>query len=437
MNQETDPSPGASASPDATSEQSGGAIGPGWSTAKRRAGLLPESQRSRFLGYVRDDGRVGTRNYIGIFIAGNCAATAARMIAEKFTENRLREHANVDGVLPFIHEIGCGMEMTGEPMNLLRRTIAGTLRNPNIFGAVVLALGCERNNIRGFFAQEGLVVGPRLHMIVLQEVGGTAKAIAAGIEAVEAMLPAASACERESVSAEHLVVGLQSASTDGFMAISADPSLGAAVDLLVANGGTAILSDTPGLVTARAELTARAATPEIGHDLSRRIEWWHGYQQGRDTQLNRPVDADQQTLAANRVLRAGIAPVQAAYEYGEQVSSRGLAFMDSPSYTAVSATGQIAGGANMLCLTTGTGSTFDAGVVPTLKLASNSATFDRLQDDLDIDCGPVADGLVDAHDMGTKIFSRLLAHASGEPTKGEQLDLGENSFVPWSIGVMA
>jgi altronate hydrolase len=413
--------------------------------------LKPAFATPGFQGHVRPDGRVGTRNHIGVFVVGNCGATAARMVADHFSAKRLAAFPNVDAVLPFVHELGCGMEMTGEPMNLLRRTIAGTIRNPNIAGAVVIALGCERNNIRGFFEQEKLELGPLLHMVVLQEIGGTANAVAAGIAAVEGMLPLANRSVRQTVPAAHLVVGLQSAAIDAQAALSANPALGAAVDLLVQAGGTAILSETSALAMIEAQARARAANTAVAEQLTQRIHWWKQYTAGRDTQLTR-VHRSDASGRANKVetavetaaekatsawLRAGSTPLQAVYEYAHPVTARGLVVMDTPAYAAVSATGQVAGGATLLALTTGSGSSFGAAGVPTVKLASNSATFARMEDDLDIDCGPVLDGALSAAEMGRAVFERWLAYASGEPTKSEQLDIGENEFVPWPIGVFA
>ncbi|MDM0107704.1 UxaA family hydrolase [Variovorax sp. J22R24] len=386
-----------------------------------------------FEGFVRPDGRVGTRNHIGVFVVGNCGATAARRVADHFSAKRLAAFPNVNEVLPFVHEIGCGMEATGEPMNLLRRTIAGTIRNPNIAGAVVIALGCERNNIRAFFEQEQLVPGPMLHMLVMQEIGGTANTIAAGIAAVEAMLPEANRFRRQTVPVEHLVVGLQSAATDGDTALSANPALGAAIDLLVGHGGTAILSGTSELAPVAQRAVARASSPAVGAQLEQRIQWWKGYTAGRDTGMTRAASADE----GAGLHRAGSSPLQAVYEYAHPVTQRGLVFMDAPAYAAVSATGQVASGANMVCLTTGSGSGFGAAPVPTVKLASNSAVFARMEDDLDIDCGGVLAGDIGVEQMGQLVFDRMLAHASGQATKSEELGVGRDEFVPWPIGVLA
>ena len=403
------------------------------------------NMQATFQGFVRADGRVGTRNYLGVFVVGNCGATAARRIADWFTDKRLADYPHVDGVLPFVHEIGCGMEMTGEPMDLLRRTIAGTIRNPNIAGALVVALGCERNNIHGFLEQEQLAVGPMLKTLVMQEIGGTANTIEAGIAAIREMLPAANAFTRQTVSAGHLVVGLQSAAPDATSVLSADPAVGVAVDLIVGQGGTAILSSTSDMAQADTSLSTRASSAQVSEQLGQRIQWWKTYSDKRDTPLGRRAGAAGAAQALTPAAsapsapsaRAGTTPLTAVYHYAQPVVAKGLVFMDAPSYEAVSATGQIAAGANLICLTTGQGTGFGALAAPTVKLAGSTALFERLADDLDINCGQVLDGELTIEQMGQRIFDRLLRYASGEQTRSEELGVGENEFVPWPIGVLA
>ncbi|SDV47306.1 UxaA family hydrolase [Chitinasiproducens palmae] len=403
---------------------------------------VPSSRLATFNGIVRADGRVATRNYIGIFVVGNCGATVARKIADWFTEARLTAWPGVDGVVPFVHEIGCGMEMTGEPMNLLRRTIAGTIRNPNIAGALVIALGCERNNIDGFLEQEKLAQGPLLKRLVMQELGGTQRTIELGIAAVSEMLPLVANVRREPVAARHLTVGLQADPDDEQAAATASPALGAAMDLLVAQGGTVILSGTAGIAPVAAAFQARAEQPAVGEQLAQRVQWWHGYSEGRTNRLGlrltQPAAHDQHArLAEANARRAGSAPLQAVYEYAQPVVRSGLVFMDTPIYEAVSATGQIAGGATLICVATGTGSGFGALPATTIKLAASSALYAAMEDDLDVDCGAAADGPEAVARLGQEIFARLLRHASGDKTKAEELALGENEFVPWPIGVLA
>ncbi|MGA1028423.1 MAG: UxaA family hydrolase [Burkholderiaceae bacterium] len=204
--------------------------------------VLPEEQRESFMGYRRENGRVGTRNMIGFFITVNCSATVAKKVSAYFDEERLADYSNVDGVVAFVHEQGCGMEMSGEPMDLLRRTLSGYIRHPNIGGALVLSLGCERNNLMRFFQQEGLSEGKTLKTITMQEVGGTQASVHLGIQAVKELLNEVNQHQRTPCSAEHLLIGLQCGGSDGFSGLSANPGLGKAMDILVRHGGGAILS---------------------------------------------------------------------------------------------------------------------------------------------------------------------------------------------------
>ncbi|WP_417421267.1 UxaA family hydrolase [Halomonas sp.] len=407
--------------------------------------LLPIEQRATFQGIVREDGRVATRNYLGVFIVGNCGATVARKIANYFTEERLEGFPNVDGVVPFVHELGCGMEMTGEPMDLLRRTLSGYIRHPNTAGALVIALGCERNNIWGFLEQEGLKENEVLKTLIIQDVGGVGNAIQQGVGLVESMLPNANKAQREPVSAEHLMIGMQCGGSDGFSGLSANPALGAAVDILVRHGGTAILSETSEIYGVEHTLTARAVTPEVGKKLVERIDWWLEYNKGRDTQINGRVSPGNNAGGLANVLekslggakKGGNAALMEVYRYAEPVTTSGLVFMDTPGYDPVSATGQIAGGANLIAFTTGRGSCFGSFPAPTFKLASNTPMYQRMEGDMDINCGVVIDGEATIQEMGQQIFERLLAHASGEHTKSEANGVGEDEFVPWPIGVLA
>lgn len=377
---------------------------------------------SGFLGYLRADGRVATRNLLGVFIVGNCAATAARCVADHFTDKRLAAFPNVDGVLPFVHELGCGMEKSGEPMDLLRRTLGGSIRNPNLAGAVVMALGCDRNNIYAFMEQEALETGPMLKTIVLQEVGGTAKAIAEGITAIEAMLPIANQAHREPVPAAQLTVGLQTVQvTDP----QAQAALGAAVDLLVGAGGTVIVSDTRNAAPA---LRARAAAPQVREQVEQKIVWWQDYAAGRDT---RPAQPPAQ------LTHSGSSALQAVFGYAHALPSKGLVLMDAPGYESVSATGQVASGATLVCLASAMASSFGAAGAPTVKIATDAAVFARMEDDFDLDIGQPAGAAVPAEEMGRRIFAHWLAVASGQTTRSEELGLGENEFVPWPVGVFA
>jgi altronate hydrolase len=408
--------------------------------------MLPEAQRATFQGIVRENGEVATRNYIGVLSTVNCSATVVHKIAEWFTPERLADYPNVDGVVAFSHSIGCGMEMSGEPMALLRRTMAGYARHPNLAAALIVGLGCERNQLAGLMDQEDLKVDSRLHTFIMQENGGTRKTIEAGIKAVLELLPQANRVKRTTVSASHLKIGLQCGGSDGFSSITANPSLGAAVDLLVRHGGTAILSETPEIYGVEHTLTRRAVSPEVGQKLVDRIRWWKDeYSVGRDVQINGQVSPGNQVGGLANIfeksigssMKGGTGPLMEVYRYAEPVRKHGLVFMDTPGFDPVSATGQIAGGANLIAFTTGRGSMFGAKPVPSLKLATNTPMYSRLTEDMDLNCGGILDGVASIESTGREIFDALLKAASGEPTKSELLGLGDHEFVPWQIGIMS
>jgi altronate hydrolase len=408
--------------------------------------MVPEAERATFQGIVRDNGEVATRNYIGVLSTVNCSATVVHRIAEWFTPERLADYPNVDGVVAFSHSIGCGMEMSGEPMALLRRTMAGYARHPNLAAALIVGLGCERNQLAGLMDQEDLKADSRLHTFIMQESGGTRRTIEAGVAAVQALLPQANRVKRTAVCASHLKIGLQCGGSDGFSSITANPSLGAAMDLLVRHGGTAILSETPEIYGVEHTLTRRAVSREVGEKLVERIRWWKDeYSVGRDVQINGQVSPGNQVGGLANIfeksigssMKGGTGPLMEVYRYADPVRKRGLVFMDTPGFDPVSATGQIAGGANLIAFTTGRGSMFGAKPVPSLKLATNTPMYNRLTEDMDLNCGGILDGVASIESVGQAIFDALLAAASGERTKSEMLGLGDHEFVPWQIGIMS
>ncbi|WP_342064762.1 UxaA family hydrolase [Cupriavidus sp. OTU4895] len=406
---------------------------------------VPEAERATFLGYVRPDGRVGTRNFIGILASVNCSATVIKHIAAHFTRERLAGYPNVDGVVAFAQSSGCGMSSPSEHFDLLRRTIAGYARHANLAGVLIVGLGCERNQVSALVESQGLAPGEQLHTLVMQDTGGTRATIEAGIRAVESMLPRANACTRQRVSASHLKIGLECGGSDGFSGITANPALGAAMDILVRHGGTAILSETPEIHGVEYMLTRRAVTPEVGQKLLDRLAWWERYTAGQNAQFNGVVGhGNQQGGLANifekslgSAMKGGTTPLQAVYEYAEPIDKAGFVFMDSPGYDPVAATGQIASGANMICFTTGRGSMFGSKPAPTIKLASNTPMYRRLEEDMDINCGVVLDGELSVAQLGERIFEHILRAASGEPTKSELLGLGDHEFVPWHVGIVS
>jgi altronate hydrolase len=406
--------------------------------------VLPESEQAKFMGYVRADGEVGTRNFIGILSTVNCSATVVHKVAEWFTPERLQEFPNIDGVVALSHGLGCGMEMTGEPMDLLRRTIGGYAKHPNFAAVLIIGLGCERNQLAGLMAQEGLAPNPRLHTFVMQETGGTRKTIEAAVEAVRRMLPLANDVKRVPVSARHLKIGLQCGGSDGFSSITANPALGAAMDILVRHGGTAILSETPEIYGVEHTLTRRAVNEAVGRKLIERIRWWkEEYSPGRDVQINGAVSPGNQVGGLANIfekslgssMKGGTTGLMEVYRYAEPVRQHGFVFMDTPGFDPVSATGQIAGGANLVMFTTGRGSMFGAKPVPSIKLATNTPMYSKLTEDMDFNCGEILDGTKTMPEIAEGIFQLMLKVASGKRSKSELLDLGNHEFVPWNIGI--
>jgi altronate hydrolase len=278
---------------------------------------------------------------------------------------------------------------------------------------------------------------------VIQEAGGTTATIAAGVEALEAMLPSALAAERTPQSARHLLVGLQCGGSDGFSTLTANPALGRAVDRLVAAGGGAILSETPELYGAESLLLDRVASAEVARALIAKLEWWERAASADGGSLDNNPSAGNLEGGITTILekslgataKAGSSPLMGVYDYAAPIATPGLSFMDSPGYDPVSATGQVAAGANLVCFTTGRGSCFGSRPAPSLKLATNSAMHHRMAGDTDINCGEVADGTASLDEMGEKIFAAMLATASGAHTASEALGYGEEEFIPWTPGL--
>lgn len=403
--------------------------------------LVAPEEQAYFNGFHRADGRVATRNYLGVLTSVNCSAHVARLIADRFRGDALAAFPQVDGVVALTHGAGCGMQGDGLGMEVLRRTVAGYARHVNFAGVLLIGLGCEANQIAGILQAEGLDRGPKLQTMTIQEEGGSQATVREGVARIEAMLPIANQQRRERAAAHHLILALQCGGSDGYSGITANPALGAAADLLVRHGGTVILSETPEIYGAEHLLTRRAVTPEVGQKIVERIRWWESYAAQGAGMDNNPSPGNkagglttilEKSLGA--VAKGGSTNLVEVYRYGETVTARGFVFMDTPGYDPVSATGQVAGGANILCFTTGRGSVFGCKPTPSLKLATNTPLYRRMSEDMDIDCGPIADGLASVEQMGRQIFERLLETASGQRTKSELMGFGEAEFAPWQLG---
>lgn len=397
-----------------------------------------------FDGIIRPDGRVATRNYIGVISSVNCSASVCRFIADAFRGDVLMDFPNVDGVVPITHGTGCGMAGSGEGFEYLLNTINGYSRHPNFGGVLLIGLGCEVMQIDSVLKSGDFREGPFFHPMTIQDTGGIRSTVDRGTALIREMLPDLNKIERRPVSADKLILGLQCGGSDGYSGITANPALGVATDMLVRNGGTAVLGETPEIYGAEHLLTRRAVNREVGEKLIERIRWWEKYTAQHGGEMdNNPSPGNkagglttilEKSLGA--VAKGGSTNLIDVVEYARPVASRGFVFMDTPGHDPVSLTGMVAGGANLICFTTGRGSVYGCRPVPSVKLATNTEMYNRLQEDMDINCGVVLDEDVSIEALGEQIFKHLLKVASGKRSKSETCLMGDNEFIPWQLGAV-
>jgi altronate hydrolase len=410
----------------------------------RPTAFFNDTERATFLGYKRANGGVGTRNYLAVLTSVNCSATVARHIADTFDANLLAQYPNIDGIAAFVHSTGCGMAGAGEGYDNLQRVLWGYARHPNVGGVLMVGLGCEVNQIDFLLEAYGIERGPRFQTFNIQEAGGTRASIARGQAILRDMLPAVNEVRREPVPASEIVLALQCGGSDAYSGITANPALGHAADLLVRHGGTAILAETPEIYGAEHLLTRRAASPQVADKLMARIAWWEDYTARNGGEMNNNPSPGNKRGGLTTILekslgaaaKGGTTNLVDVLRYGEPARQKGFVFMDSPGYDPCSITGQVASGSNVVVFTTGRGSVYGCKPAPSLKLATNSVTFERMEEDMDINCGDILDRGVTIEQKGAEIFQAVLRVASGERTKSEALGMGDNEFIPWQIGAV-
>jgi len=406
--------------------------------------FVPDDERATFQGIVRANGQVATRNYIGVITTVNCSATVAKMIAARFDDTTLAPYPNVDGVSAFVHGSGCGMSVEDEGFENLQRILWGYIRHPNFASVLLVGLGCEVNQIRFLLDAYGIEESPNFRFMTIQDSGGTRGTVEKGVKLIEEMLPEANQVSRETVSAEHLMVALQCGGSDGYSGVTANPALGAAVDLLVRHGGTGILAETPEIYGAEHLLTRRAENRDVGEKLVERIRWWEDYTSRLGGEMNNNPTPGNKAGGLTTILEKSLGAVSKGgttnltgfYRYAEPVTEKGFVFMDTPGYDPASITGEVAGGANLVCFTTGRGSVFGFKPSPSIKLATNTAMYERMSEDMDINCGEILSAGISLEEMGERIFRLWLEVASGTPSKSEELGFGDNEFTPWIVGAM-
>lgn len=408
----------------------------------RPTNYVEESDRATFEGIVRADGRVATRNYIGIIPTVMCAAQVSRRIAEQFGDEIMSEYPNVDGVIGLSHSTGCGNPGLG--LTFLQRTIAGYARHPNFGGVLIVGLGCEDNHIEELLDKTSLVENEYMKTISIQDTGGSVKTIIKGKSIIADMLPKLNKIERTTVSAANLSVGLECGGSDAYSGTTANPALGYAADKIVENGGTVILSETAEIFGAEHLLIRRAISEEVGKKIIESISWWKEYTLKNDAKLSKnPSPGNlkggittiyEKSLGA--VAKAGSSNLVEVYKYAEPITKTGFVFMDTTSHDIASVTGKVAGGANVVCFTTGRGTPVGGKPVPIIKLASNTFMFTNQSDDMDINCGEILDFKMTLEEMGNRIFKLILETASGQQTKSEVHNFGDLEFTPWQIGAV-
>lgn len=404
----------------------------------------PADPGRTFAGYRRADGRWGTRNYVGIVTSVNCSASTARLIADQFGGRVLEAFPGVDGVVALTHDTGCGLVPTSEGAQITRRTLRGYADHPNVAALLVLGLGCEMLPAQTLLDGLDLPADKPVRTLVIQETGGIRATVRAGVAAIEEMLPQISALRREPAPVSALVLGLNCGGSDGYSGITANPALGHASDLLVAHGGTSVLAETPEIFGAEHLLLRRAVSQDVADRLLARLDWWQEYMaHGGGTLDNNPSPGNkagglttilEKSLGA--VAKGGTAPLRAVYEYAEPVRERGFCFMDTPGYDPVSVTGLVAGGATVVVFTTGRGSVLGCKPTPSIKVATNTPTYLRMREDMDLNAGRIVDGTATVEQVGAELFEKIVAVASGEQTVSEDLDLGTDEFIPWQLGAV-
>lgn len=405
-----------------------------------------------FEGYVRADGRVGTRNYVVLMSTVNCSASVCRMVAARFDEQRMQKWPGVDGVVALTHTTGCALQYGSLKHEMLGRTIAGYLRHPNVGASLVIGLGCEQTTSE-YLAEahrvipittrddRPLVRAGQTPVMTMQQMGGTRRTIEKAERWVESLLDTANQATRSTVDAKHLTLALECGGSDGYSGITANPAVGIVADRVVACGGKAVLSETTELYGAEHLLVKRSRSPEVAMRLIERIEWWKSHVQMYGSRIdNNPsvgnkagglTTITEKSLGA--VSKSGSTALEAVYHYAEPIDTPGLGVMDSPGFDPASITGKVAGGANLILFTTGRGSCYGCKPVPSIKIASNTALFERLDEDMDLDAGRIVSGESVA-DVGERFLDFAIEVASGRKTASEKLGMGDNEFVPWTVG---
>jgi altronate hydrolase len=402
----------------------------------------PEKMRS-FDGFKRADGKVGTRNYVAVISTVNCSASVSQFVREKFRDVSTY-YPSIDGVIAITHKSGCGQVLNSEDHWALQRVLAGYARHPNVAAYVVIGLGCEVNQAAVLVDKQQMTVTGKPDkptVITIQESGGVRKTVDAAVTAIARLLPQANDVTRTTQPISELILATNCGGSDGNSGITANPALGWAVDELVRYGGTGVLAETTEIYGAEQLLIRRAINEGVAKKLLDRFEWWLRHLEARGGVMdNNPAPGNKAgglttvyEKSLGGVTKGGTTPMTDVFCYAEPITTRGFVFMDTPGHDPVSITGLVAGGANIICFTTGRGSVFGCKPVPSIKLATNSIMYRHMEDDMDINCGVILEG-TPLEVVGRQVFEEVIAVASGKKTRSELSGVGEEEFAPWMIG---
>jgi len=419
-----------------------------YATEAKPVPYYPESEMRYFMGFKRADGRVGTRNYVALISSVNCSAFTTKAIARKF-QDICRDYPNVDGVIALTHQGGCGATLGGEGYHIFQRTLANFARHPNVGAYILIGLGCEVNQPLALIENQNLIqIGvngeSKLPKILsIQDIGGIQKTIDEGVKAVLQLLPEVNEYRRTKQPVSHLMVGTKCGGSDANSGITANPALGVAIDEIVRYGGTGILAETPEMYGAEHLLMKRARSAEVAKKLEERIHWWEEYTTKWGGEIdNNPAPGNKRgglttifEKSLGAIAKSGSMPLNAVYLYGERITEKGFVIMDTPGYDPVTVTGMAAGGANVVVFTTGRGSVFGFKPTPSIKVATHSALYHHMKDDMDINAGLIHEGL-SVREVGLMILEEIISVASGKKTKSELQGVGEDEFCPWIYGPM-
>jgi len=412
-------------------------------TDVRPVDFYPPEEMRYFDGYLRDDGRVGTRNYIAIISGVNCSASVSQFVKDRFRDVS-RDYSNIDGVLAITHKSGCGTELFGEDHMALQRVLAGYAKHPNVAAYILIGLGCEVNQVAVMVDKQRMAAPghpERKPMVInIQEAGGIRKTVDRAAAEVAKLLPFADVARRSRQPVSEIMLATNCGGSDSNSGITANPALGWALDELVRYGGTGVLAETPEIYGAEHLLIRRAVSEAVAKKLIDRYKWWEWYCRGIERMDNNPAPGNKAggittvfEKSLGGVTKGGTTPMRDVFLYGEPITTRGFVFMDTPGHDPVSITGLVAGGCNMICFTTGRGSVFGGKPVPSIKLATNSLMYRHMQEDMDINCGVILEG-TPLPEVGRQIFEEIVAVASGKRSRSELSGVGEEEFAPWIIG---